>query len=243
MRAYVGLLLVAALGAQTPRPAFEVASVRRSSGAPLAQSGGPGTQSPNRTVYTNVTLKNLIELAFEKMPQEITGLPGWTDQDRYDIAANIPEGASKHDAHMMLRTLIEDRFHLRTHVEVREMPAYELVVAKGGPKLRVASGTNIKAESRFDAKGDSLDLEACPLSILVGLLSSSLSSHVVDKTGLVERYDIQMHYRSPSKTSVTEDEYPSIFAAVEELGLRLEAKKEPVEVVVVDAIDRVPSEN
>jgi uncharacterized protein (TIGR03435 family) len=243
MRVFAGLLLVTSLGAQTSRPAFEVASVRPSQVAPVRSSGGPGTQSPTRIVYSYVAVRNFIELAFEKMPQEISGLPGWTDSDRYDVAANIPDGATKHEANLMLRTLIEDRFHLRTHIEVREMSAYDLVVAKGGPKLRLASGTDPRGNSRFDAKGESLELMAIPLSFLVNQLSSSLSSHVVDKTGLSGRFDIQLRYHSPSRTSVAEDEYPSIFTALEELGLRLEAKKETAEVIVVDAIDRVPAEN
>lgn len=125
-------LLAAGLLAQTP--AFEAASVKPASAQSRALRGGPGTNSPGQLTGA-ATLKALIERAYEMKPYQIGG-PGWMDSARYEIAAKIPQSATRQQADAMLRTLLTERFHLAAHRETKEMPILELVVAKNGPKLR-----------------------------------------------------------------------------------------------------------
>jgi uncharacterized protein (TIGR03435 family) len=138
----LALTCVAASG-QTPETKFEfeVASVKPA--APqgegrrmMGMRGGPGTNDPGRITYVNLNLRDLVMIAYGVKRNQISGAPNWIDTDRFDITAKVPEGTTKEQANVMLQNLLADRFKLAVHREEKEMPAYALVIGKGGPKLK-----------------------------------------------------------------------------------------------------------
>src|ERR1035438_4799324 len=121
-------------------PTFEVASVKPAEPQPPGQmrirmSGGPGTADPGQLTYTNVALKDVLMNAYGVKGDQING-PKWLDSERFDIAAKIPEGATKEQFKLMLQNLLAERFKLTLHHETKELPMYALVVGKGGSKLK-----------------------------------------------------------------------------------------------------------
>ena len=121
-------------------PSFEVASVKPA--APITGNfirvgmrGGPGTPDPGQITYTNVTVKNVLTIAYGVKSFQISG-PGWLDSERYDIVAKLPRGATKAEFMVMLQNLLAERFKLTLHREKKELPMYALVVGKNGPKLK-----------------------------------------------------------------------------------------------------------
>ena len=99
--------------------------------------GGPGTDDPERITFISVTMKRLLMVAYRVDENQISG-PGWLDSQRYAIAAKVPAGLTREQVLMMLQDLLAERFHLTIHHERKDFQAYELVVAKGGPKLKPA---------------------------------------------------------------------------------------------------------
>jgi uncharacterized protein (TIGR03435 family) len=121
-------------------PTFDVASVKPA--APIMggriivrMDGGPGSPDPGQISYSNVTLKNVLRLAYNVKGYQLSG-PNWLDSERYDIVAKIPKGATKEQFQVMLQNLLAERFKLKIHRETKELPIYALVVAKGGLKMK-----------------------------------------------------------------------------------------------------------
>ena len=139
--------------AQPPtKPVFEAVSIRPGSGRPVEvkgmlivgmMQGGPGTPDPERLTGNSVSLRDLVLSAYGVSRQQLAG-PGWIETTGYNINAKIPPGTTKDQFRLMLQAMLEDRFKLKLHHETRSIPAYNLVVAKGGLKLR-----------------DSVSLDAC----------------------------------------------------------------------------------
>jgi uncharacterized protein (TIGR03435 family) len=199
----------------------------------------------------------------------VLGAPGWMRTDKYDIDARIDEAdmaawqnpaAQKEMLHKMMQSLLAERCKLAAHREMREKPVYALVTEKNGPKFEEAKSVEseaIRAKHpdvgavpggggmvRFGGDG-SMDLYGAPMATLAVLLSNKAGRPVVDKTGLTGRYDIklEMPQPGPSAADGTQDPGASIFTVVQEqLGLRLESAKEPVETLVIDHVER-PAEN
>ncbi len=123
---------------------FEVASVKP---APppgdgrilVGGRGGPGSQDPSQMTFNNATVKMLLINAYNVKSYQVTG-PSWIDTERYNIIAKVPEGTSKADGQVMLQNLLAERFKIVLHRETKELPLYELNVAKGGSKLKVSTG-------------------------------------------------------------------------------------------------------
>ncbi|MEO8597344.1 MAG: TIGR03435 family protein [Candidatus Solibacter sp.] len=121
-------------------PTFEAASVKTAEAQPagmmrVMMRGGPGTPDLGQLTYTNVTLKNVIQNAYNVKGYQING-PKWLDSERYDIVAKIPHGTTKEDFRLMLQNLLAERFKLTLHRESKELPIYSLVVGKNGPKMK-----------------------------------------------------------------------------------------------------------
>jgi uncharacterized protein (TIGR03435 family) len=229
---------------QTAAPlAFEVASVKPDlSGSGSSSSNG----SKGQTVFTNVSLRRLIERAYNVKPFQVTG-PDWLDNVRFDITAKYPGDTNNEQRALMLRTLLVERFHLATHRESKDMPAYALLVAKSGPKLEV---TKMSGDSTSSNRGRFED-KAVSMAGLADQLARQLERPVVDKTGLTAVYTLKLEW-TPDDQPAGRGEGgagepalgPSIFTAVQEqLGLRLQTQKLPVEIIVVDRVDRAPTEN
>ena len=244
--AALGRLLVAAAALTTgvlgQPPRFEVASIR-----PTRAEIGAGTNvsvfEGGRIGIVNEPVKLLIRMAFQLQNSQIAGGPNWLDTDRYDIEAKTgnPEKPAPGQLSPLMQSLLAERFHLKFHRETRELTVYALVIAKSGPKLKAKTegepaGMNTKEgrdTSRAVGTGVSMEL-------LASYVGNRLGRIVLDKTGLSDTYDFTLEW-TPDPAS--DSPAPSLAIALrEQLGLTLESRKSPVEVLVIDSIDR-PSEN
>jgi uncharacterized protein (TIGR03435 family) len=232
--ACVCLVITAALGLAQNRPAFEVASIKLHPyvPGPLSVTGGVTSAGVR---LTNATLKNCITKAYGVPPYLISGGPGWLASERYDIDAKAATAAPRAQLMLMLQTLLEDRFQLKVHLETKEQPIYALVVAKNGPKIHP-----VKDEDDMEINGNSHQFTARQVSMqeFAGALARQFGSPVQDMTGLKGVYDFALDL-APEGSVADDGPSPSIFAALQEqLGLRLEARKGPMEVLVVDRAER-----
>jgi uncharacterized protein (TIGR03435 family) len=284
---------------------FEVASVRPSGPRPPNDrprpvggtwSGGPGTADPGRIVYSRVPMQRILLNAYGLPVDQISG-PDWILYEPYDIAAKIPEGQiTKEQANLMLQNLLVERFHMTFHYQAKEFPAYELVVAANGPKLKATvAGPNglgpPPASFRVTADEDgfphlppgarlgTLRLQGrtrarfrdFSLSELARWLGSTLGTlmpgpipgignsaitapaRIADKTRLTGKYDFTLEYAGatiaaealpPDLRDRLDENGPSIFNALEkQLGLKLQKTKVKVDMLMVDHIDKAPTEN
>lgn len=263
MKCLIALVLIVGLapvlaGGQAPpgdasRPAFEVASVR-------PNTSGSGTISSRtlpggRFEAINMPVIQLIQSAYQLRAFQISGAPSWLS-DRYDVVAKAEGGAVP----LMLQSLLADRFALVAHKEKRDMDIYALVRARAdgqlGPRLR-PSNLNCEAVWRTGVKppppppvpgmrqvqpcgmragGGNLVASAATLEVLTGNLSGATGRIVEDRTGLTGRFDIDLSWASDVSADTTQ---PSIFTALQEqLGLKLESTRAPVEILVIDSISR-----
>jgi uncharacterized protein (TIGR03435 family) len=209
--------------------AFEVATIKPSD--PEARVPIDLRVLPGGTLtVTGYTLKLLIHDAYGLKYNQMSGGPAWTDTDRFDIAAKA-EGDPDHDQMMrMLQTLLADRFQLKVHREAKEGAVYALVAAKGGPKLQPAK-TGEESFLRFYRTGV-VTGQNTTMSLLADRLNDfDFGRPVLDRTGLKGNFDFKFEY-GPDETKP--DSGPSIFTALQELGLKLESQRGPVEVLVID---------
>jgi uncharacterized protein (TIGR03435 family) len=228
VKTVAGLVFVSLLLAQTPR--FEVASIRPGR-ADLPRSGV--TTGKGRLLVENETLKRCIMGAFSVGPNQIVGGPSWIETDTFVINARAEEPVDDDAAIMaMLRTLMQERFKLDAHRESRVLPAYVLEVAKKGPKLDKAVGT----ESITNWSRGRIIAKATTMKHFAEVLSRVMDFPVVNQTGIDGQFDLKLEWTS-AETG------PSIFIALQEqLGLRLASRKTAVDVVVIDHVEK-PSEN
>jgi len=241
MSRFLGVLLLAASGAlaQTAPPAFEVASIK-----PSASGGGRSNAVVNDggIVLTNVTLRQCVGAAYNIQDPELVG-PDWLETERFDIQAKPPSVHPKEYLQPMLKTLLEERFQLATHREVRTMPAYGLVIAKDGLKIKEVE----PGEGNTNTSGSRFTGTKITINRLTQFLSRLLDLPVIDKTGTQGVFDIDLHFAWEELSAAAPKQPsngPSIFTALQEqLGLKLQSEKLPVEVVVVDHIERVPTGN
>jgi uncharacterized protein (TIGR03435 family) len=212
-------------------------------------------------------LKELIQFAYglyangrtpTPAPLQISGGPGWIDSDRFDIEAKAEGDASEEMmAGPMLQTLLEDRFRLKVHRETRERPVYALTVAKSGLKLQPLKEACHPpdpcgvAKMRPNGQNMTLDVHAMGMVDFAGSLG--LDRPVIDKTGVAGIFDFHLEFVLDGATpgnpfgnhdpaSSGDGAAPSIFTAIQALGLRLESAKGPVEFLVIDHVEK-PSAN
>jgi uncharacterized protein (TIGR03435 family) len=233
---------------QTPssQPAFEVASIRPVENHPLEDlMRGIGVFSvtpwgSNRFIARNATLSVLIQLAYGIDGYRLSGKPAWLESQLYDVSAKA-EGdttLTKEQMLPLLRQLLEQRFHLVTHTEKKEAPGYILVEAKGGAKLKAS---NDHGEPHFQVWGQGLTGHNGTVMTLATILETPTGRPVIDKTGIQGAYDFDLRYSSVAES---DPDLPSVFTALQEqLGLKLESQKVPIEALVIDHVDKVPTEN
>jgi uncharacterized protein (TIGR03435 family) len=214
---------------------FEVASVK-----PVNPPAGPHVVSllvdHGNLKIQAAELRQIVGLAYAIQRVRILGGPGWADADQFDIAAKAESAeATRDEIRGMLQALLAERFKLVVHRETKEIPVYALVLAKGGSKLKVAAtGGKSALTDTLGPNGERRTVVAAsPLRVLVNMLANTLGNPVVDKTGLNDIYDYTIEWP---------DAGSSLSASLDQLGLKLEAKKEPVEVLVIDRAER-PSAN
>lgn len=227
-------------------PTFEVASVRQNKSGEVAQESHV---TNGRLTVRNMSLRNIIKNAYGfREDARLRGGPSWIDGIRYDINATAGGQADKAQVLLMLRSLLSERFRLASHHETAELPAYLLLPAKNGPKVPELRG--------YKPRNPSPDVQilTClgPPSGLVTMLSGMLERPVLDRTGLTGRYDFTMEIRRDAPPALAPAGEPDranaslaglVFGALQEqLGLKLEATKAPLDVLVIDRIEK-PSEN
>jgi uncharacterized protein (TIGR03435 family) len=250
----LGIANAPAIRAQSPVPVrveFEVASVK------LNKSGTRGGQlntEAGRLTITNIPLATCIRAAYHVQNYQITGMPGWAETERYDIVAKAEHQAADDQLMLMLRTLLADRFKMAVHHEPKELAGYALVIGKNGPKLHemelAGQGWTRNGVGRITGKEVSMPQ-------LAEVLAGRLGQPVVELTGIKGVFDITMEWtpdpsqvRNPAEIKESAAPEPgadpsgiSIFTALQQqLGLKLEARRVPGEMLVIDHVER-PSEN
>jgi uncharacterized protein (TIGR03435 family) len=305
-----------------PTPSFDVISIKPSAPGPGIRGGGA---RGDRYTMNGATLRMLLQNAYQKPstagpagPIQIIGGPAWMDSDRYDVQATADCSGgvlTREQLQLMIQSMLEGRFQLKAHMETRELPIYNLVVGKDGPKLKASSdqtppGFGLSgpplpctpaAEAvapvplppppprgpdgrggmmdpnfamprgvmgfMFSPTGMGIRGSAVPITNLANALQQQIGRPVIDKTDLKGLFDFTLQFSpegltvpgllggglplgpgpvgtagpAPSPAAAT-DPVPSLFTAIQEVGLRLESSKGPVEVLVVDSVQK-PTEN
>ena len=221
-------------------PRFDVATVKPS-GPEEIQAGTSGMATGHgRATGTNVTLKRCIIGSYHIGPNQLVGGPSWVDSDRFHIEAKAAEPTND-DATLdaMMRTLLTERFHLVMHRETRTLPVLALEVGKNGPKLEKASG----GEAMTDSGYGRLTVKNTTMDSFAERLSRQADLPVVNRTGINGIFNLKLRWTPDDGNPNKPDAPPSLFTAIQEqLGLRLQSQKAPIEVFVIDRAEK-PSEN
>jgi len=224
---------------------FDVASIKLHAGlvttVDLSISG-------TRVTVSAMTLADLIADAYNVKFYQVSGGPKWAHSDPWDIIAKGQGDGilTRYQVRKMVQSLLADRFRVKLHRETREMAVYAVVLGlggKGGPKLKVSAPDAVSTLQVSGGKGGRIQIMTTKgtMEQLVDQLSANLHRPVLDKTGLTGSYDYKLEWAREDAAS--NSDAPSIFAALQEqLGLRLEAMKAPVETMVIDRVEK-PSEN
>jgi uncharacterized protein (TIGR03435 family) len=224
--------------AQTTRASFDIASVKPGSpDDPLRFRQPPG----GRYLVSGASLRVLIANAYDVRDYQITGLPAWANSEKFSIEAKAnatipPWPESNKLLCAMLQSLLAERFSLALHRESHQDTIYNLVPAKTGFKLKPAAPD---APNGFEMLPNQIHSLAVPLEYLAGGLATVLRRPVYDKTGIVGKYDYRLNY-TPDDATAPDPTVPTIFTALDQqLGLKLEASKGPVETIVIDRVEKL----
>jgi uncharacterized protein (TIGR03435 family) len=212
-------------------PVFEVAAIKPHN---PDEAGGGFSFQHGRLNISNTVLKGLVMSAYGVEEFQISGGPIWIGSERFDILAQAPDGSDHRNLSPMLQALLADRFKLALHREKRETSIYALVLAKNGPKIQ-KSAPNGQYSMRMGPAG----MSATKMSIhdFADTVSGYTRRSVIDRTGLEGNFDFKFDWSPQDPNS------PSIFTVLQEqLGLKLEAEREPVEFLIIDHVEK-PSEN
>ncbi len=278
MRAIAGILWMSFISAaaQTPgaSPQFEVASIKL---APppkedrmfVGSHGGPGTDDPGLWTCENCDLSWFLSLGFGLMDYQLS-VPDWIRFNKFNVSAKISPGTTPEQFHAMIQNLLAERFKLQFHYQKKEMPMFELVVARGGPKMKESPGAlpapdpDAPPPSPDSSKKDANGFPILPpgrqptgmftgsgailrfadesMAQFIRQISGQVRKPVTDATGLKGKYDFTLQW-VPDRGGVS-DSGPNIFQALQDqLGLKLESKKGMIDILVVDHIEKTPTEN
>ncbi len=237
-------------------PAFEVATIKPSDPAKPQQII---TLRGVEVITTNTTLHDLINLAYWLHPKQLAGAPPWTETEKFDMTGkpDVPGQPNVDQMKTMLQKLLADRFQLKFHFEKRDLPAYAIRPGKTGAKL-----TKSQADPKDlpgwgfgrNASGMIMTFRNSPLSQVAAVLQNSMDKPVVDQSGLTERYDFTVTFTPdpaqaallggpPPPATDNPEAAPDLFTAFQQqLGLKLESTRAPVDVMVIDKAEK-PSEN
>jgi uncharacterized protein (TIGR03435 family) len=242
--AAVLVLASAAIAADAP-PTFDVASIR-----PTTERGREAIdQVPGSVTMRNVRLARCITWAYNVLDVQLSG-PEWLNEVTFDIAAKAATPAKEAELRQMMQTLLADRFKLVFHRTTKEIPAMILTVAKSGHKLK-----EVEKEGSPSFQTGKLNLtgKGATVAQLINFLSRELRQPIVDQTGLTGRYDYFMDINAYVNEEVMKSagpngppaEAPAIIAQAmqSQLGLKVEPKKMPFDVLVIDSAVKTPTEN
>jgi uncharacterized protein (TIGR03435 family) len=271
MRILAGAFFALLAAAQSPQ--FEVASIKVSQppadgGMRAWSQGGPGTDDAGLFTCENLPVSRLIIRAFNIKDYQFPGRTGMRSM-RFTVSAKIPAGVTEKQFNQMMQNLLVERLKLKVHYEKKEMPGYDLVIAKNGPKLKNSSGPLNPAEKRppeSEAKPDAQGFPILPpgrgpmemaigwhmtaryaeetMADLAASVAQDLSSPVKDATGLKGKYDFTLRWVDQPPGINTDEGGPNMIRALQEqLGLKLESKKAMVDILIVDHIEKTPTAN
>ena len=226
-------------------PTFEVASVKRATGGgPAGDVARNVDPSPGSFAMRNVPLRMALEWAYDLKGYQVVGPPWIDNEERYDIIAKAPGPAPNAQMKLMLQALLTERFRMKLHREKRELPVYVLLRGKGELKLKPGDAggqpTQVGTATQITFKNQ-------PVSRLAGMLTARMDRPVLDLTGIEGVYDYTVEtgglgFNGQPPADPTAG--PSIFTALQDnLGLRLESQKAPIDVLVIDAVQRIPTSN
>jgi len=250
---------------------FDVASVKPSPEPPnglwqYRSTGGPGTNDPTLFTCQSFSIAYLTQMAYG-ISSYLVSAPTWTQDKKFDIVAKIPEGATKEQFRIMLQNLLAERFKLVAHWEKKEIPLYELVIAKNGSKLREAREPEERTDTPPFPDGMKKDGDGFPIlprgqtayaisnekatlrgsgetmEHFASTLAGQLHEPVIDATGLKGKYDFTLTWlpgdfpREDQSGSTLQNALP------QQLGLILKHTRGPMQILVVDQVEKTPSEN
>jgi uncharacterized protein (TIGR03435 family) len=244
---------------------FAAASVKPAAGIPPQG----GAASPDRFYRADITLLNLINYAFDMRAFRIQGGPGWISTTRWEVIAKAERAVTAGEMRRLVQRLLQDRFALRTHVETRDLPIYQLVMSREdrrlGPNIKPAqfdcepflAGLRPPREAPLDpvtkfplcgaivgvaSGGATMRLHGHSMARFAPLLQTEVQRMVIDKSGLDGSFDIELKYQSESMPRLSgapsQEGLPLFTALREQLGLRLEADRGQVEVLVIDQAEQ-----
>ncbi len=226
--------------------AFEVASIKRN--LTLADGGSIGMEPGGRFRAVNVDLRFMISLMYRTssgarlFPSQIIGLPDWATAEKYDITAKVGDALAGRPVQEqfrnmapMVQSMLADRFRLTLHHEMREMPIYALVVTR--PNVMRPTATDCRAtpdKCNIETTAGHMSAVGLNMNNMLRVLGNTVERIVVDRTGLQGSYDVEIDWAADPGS-----DKPSIFTAVQEqLGIKLESTKAPVDVFVIDHVER-----
>jgi uncharacterized protein (TIGR03435 family) len=236
-------------------PAFDVASVK------VSQSGGEGggrgmrgretiQVSPDGVIMRNVSMRSCTRWAYHVLEYQVSG-PDWINVERYDINAKAAGEVPEDQLRVMMQSLLAERFKMTTHRQTKEMQAYLLQVAKGGLKVKESA-----SEGEMDVKPDQgrmqVSFQRATITNLVDALVNVFRAPVIDETGMKGKYDVTINMakylpdmgHGPGSGEAPPDPQAIVMRGLqEELGLKLEPKKMPIELVVIDHVEKAPVAN
>jgi uncharacterized protein (TIGR03435 family) len=267
---WIAIAVCVASLALAQKPAFEVASIKATDPNPENTAFIGMTADGAHVKYTNITLRDCIRGAFRARDFQIVG-PDWMTKARYEINATLPAGASMDQIPEMLQSLLEERFKLEVRREQKDTNVYALLVGTGGAKLKPAEVNAVAGaptalgpdgkprammQYAFLPGGMSITAPSANLASLAGLMSRFTARPVVDKTGIEGQYEFEVKFFpdgiidlphilavGPDGKGVEPDPLPSLFDAVQKYGLRLEKRREPIEMIEVVRLEKTPTEN
>jgi uncharacterized protein (TIGR03435 family) len=195
----------------------------------------------------NVRLSSALKWAYQLQDDQIAG-PVWLKSERYDILAKMGTPVPEDELRRRLQNLLADRFKLKCHRETKVLPTFALVIAKDGPKLEISVGDGESSITPVGKPQPGFTLAVLNTSIaqLADRISGSMGAPVVDMTGLKDRYNFNLDMsRYIQGGTLNPEDIPTILsqAVQEQLGLRLTPKKLPVEILVIDHVEAVPTAN
>ena len=231
-----------------PEMRFEAASIKRSDSLAVPRM----STSPGRYNVAGVRLSGLVSDALRVPPNRITGLPNWSVNERYTITAKAPQGTPSTDGRamfVMLTNLLKDRFKMATHTETREIPVFNLVFARNDKRFGPSFTESSAGESVRINPGGTASLRGVRMDRLAQILTPYVGRPVIDRTGLTSYYNVTLKWMPDAgSTSVAplpagalplDPDAPTLFTAMQEqLGLKLESARAPLDVVVIDRVER-----
>lgn len=220
-------------------PSFAVATIKPHN--PNSNHQGINAVGDRFTIR-NQTVLSLMMFAYSIDKHQVVNASAWTGADRYDIEGktDTPGEPNLHQQQEMLQKLLTERFGLRFHHEKRELPVYAIQIAKGGVKLKPAANLDAEADQTASNHGGEMTVTITSATMADFILGMQffLDRPLVDQTGISGRYDFTLHYAHDDSSVPDPNAAPGLFTAIQEqLGLKLNAVKAPIDVFIIDSVE------